>query len=71
MVIFYQRIILYSIERGTFMGISVFSEKCNSNIVVDFAMAEPTCHAHEDWRWTDMGWNNWGTWADSYWSNWN
>ena len=52
------------------MAISVFSEKCDSKIVVELAAVEPSCNAHDDWNWTNSGWNNWGTWTDSYWSNW-
>ncbi len=53
------------------MGITVFSEKLSSDIVVSMNASDPTGYSNwEDWRWTDMGWNNWGTWANSSWENW-
>lgn len=56
------------------MSIEVYSEKCQSDIVVELGGSDSSLYADwdnwEDWRWTDSGWNNWGVWADSYWDNW-
>ncbi len=52
------------------MSLTVFSEKCDSSIVIELSSNESTYTAHEDWNWTNSGWNNWGGWTDSFWSNW-
>ena len=45
------------------MSLTVFSEKCDSDMVVELSSADSTYDSHDDWNWTNSGWNNWGVWT--------